>query len=179
MSNKVASEPFNDWVPDNPQERPNIAHWIVGFVEGEGTFSVSIYRNKATKIGWQIFPEFVVVQGESNKEALELIRDFFGCGFIYRGKKPKSTHKEDVYRFCVRSLRDLTETVVPFFRNYELRTQKLREFQKFVQIVDKMRQGKHLDVKGLQEIAFIVQQMNRKVPSKFLASSETVRQDSV
>ena len=35
---------------------------------------------------------------------------------------------------------------------------------------------KHLEIKGLQEIAKIIEQMNRKVPSKFLESSETIRQ---
>gem|GEM_PF-3969977 len=28
-------------VPDNQQERPEIAGWICGFVDGEGCFSVS------------------------------------------------------------------------------------------------------------------------------------------
>ena len=46
-------------VADNQQERLD-AEWIVGFVDGEGCFSVSFFRNKTTKFGWQVFPEFVV-----------------------------------------------------------------------------------------------------------------------
>lgn len=80
----------------NQQERLKTAFWIVGFVDGEGTFSVNIFRNKTTKLGWQVFPEFVVTQGEKNRSALELLRNFFGCGHIYRNKKPRSTHREDI-----------------------------------------------------------------------------------
>jgi hypothetical protein len=35
----------------------------VGFVDGEGTFSVSINKNSTTVSGWQIFPEYVITQG--------------------------------------------------------------------------------------------------------------------
>ena len=49
---------------DNQQERLKTIGWIVGFVDGEGCFSVSVFKNKTTKNGWQIFPEFVVTQGE-------------------------------------------------------------------------------------------------------------------
>ena len=35
---------------------------------------------------------------------------------------------------------------------------------------------KHLEIKGLQEIAKVIEEMNRKVPSRFLKSSETKSQ---
>ena len=38
--------------------------WIVGFVDGEGCFSIALYRNRTYKLGWQVLPDFVVVQGE-------------------------------------------------------------------------------------------------------------------
>ena len=50
---------------ENWQERLKIAYWLVGFVDGEGTFSVSVFKNDTTKTGWQVFPEFVVTQGNS------------------------------------------------------------------------------------------------------------------
>jgi hypothetical protein len=36
--------------------------WVVGFVDGEGCFHVSITRHPSMKIGYQVLPEFVVVQ---------------------------------------------------------------------------------------------------------------------
>lgn len=35
---------------DNQQERSEIKGWIVGFTDGEGCFSVSIIKNKTTKL---------------------------------------------------------------------------------------------------------------------------------
>jgi len=48
---------------DNQQERPLAAEWIVGFVDGEGCFSVPIFRNTTCRSGWQCQREFAVVQG--------------------------------------------------------------------------------------------------------------------
>ena len=58
---------------DNQQERLKMIGWIVGYVDGEGCFSVSLFRNKTTKFGWQVFPEFVVTQGEKSKKSLEIL----------------------------------------------------------------------------------------------------------
>ena len=49
---------------DNQQERLLKIGWIVGFTDGEGCFSLSIFRNKTSKLGWQVFPEFVITQGK-------------------------------------------------------------------------------------------------------------------
>src|SRR5258708_28710545 len=64
---------------DNQQERLRFEGWINGFVDGEGCFTVSIIRNK---YGLQVFPEFVVSQGEKSRVALKKIEKFFGCGYI-------------------------------------------------------------------------------------------------
>ena len=48
---------------DNQQERLKIENWILGFTDGEGCFSVSLLKNKTSKLDWQVFPEFVITQG--------------------------------------------------------------------------------------------------------------------
>ena len=60
---------------DNQQERLKIESWITGFTDGEGCFSVSFIRNKTTKNGWQIFPEFVITQGEKSLPALKIFKN--------------------------------------------------------------------------------------------------------
>jgi hypothetical protein len=45
---------------DNQQERLKLANWIVGFFDGEGCFSVSIFKNRTSKNGFQVMPEFMV-----------------------------------------------------------------------------------------------------------------------
>jgi len=39
----------NDPSADNQQGRLDFSSWIVGFVDGEGCFSVSIFRNRTSK----------------------------------------------------------------------------------------------------------------------------------
>ena len=163
--------------PDNQQERPEIASWICGFVDGEGCFSVSFIRNKTTSFGWQVFPEFVVTQGEKSRSALELIQNFFGCGRIYVNRR-HDNHKEMLLRYCVRSQKDLRERIIPFFQKYPLQTYKVKDFQQFIKILFLMEKMRHKTVHGLKRIAKIIQEMNRKVPSRFLESSETIRQTS-
>ena len=66
----------------NQQERPDYEQWVVGFVDGEGCFSVPIFKNATTKCGWQVQPEFVVVQGERSVHVLHELMTFFGCGSV-------------------------------------------------------------------------------------------------
>ena len=159
---------------DNQQERLR-AGWIVGFVDGEGTFSVTIQENAEMSCGWQVFPEFVVTQGSKSLGALKELRDFFGCGGIYRNRR-RDNHHEDVFRYCVRRIRDLNENIVPFFETIPLRTSKQEDFRKFVQVLEMMKEKKHLTPDGLDAIAKIACEMNSRRKSKFLVSSETVRQ---
>ncbi len=159
----------------NQQERPGIADWIVGFVDGEGTFSVSVFRNRTTSLGWQILPEFVVTQGCRGIEALQLIRDHFRCERIYINHR-NDNHREDVARFCIRALSDLSEIIVPFFKEHRLITAKRSDFEKFVEVIELVKKGKHHEPAGLRSIAIISQSMNRRKRSEFLESSETIRQ---
>lgn len=87
---------------DNQQERLETVGWVVGFIDGEGCFSVSLHRNPTTKLGWQIMPEFVATQGEKSLDALRKLQSFFGCGNIFVNRR-YDNHREHIYRFCVRS----------------------------------------------------------------------------
>ena len=160
--------------PDNQQERPGIAYWICGFVDGEGCFSVSLIKNKTTSLGWQLFPEFVVTQEAKSLKALQQIKDFFQCGNIYPNHC-NDNHKEVLYRYCVRAQNELCNVIIPFFKKYPLFTAKRNDFEKFVVILGFMRERKHLTFEGLKNIAKIIETMNRKIPSRFLESSETTR----
>jgi hypothetical protein len=81
-----------------------------------------------------------------------------------------------MWRWSVRSLVDLRERIVPFFEQNPLRTAKLREFEKFSTVVRLMGERRHLTVEGLSYIAGIVETMNFQKPSRFLESSEAIRQ---
>lgn len=134
---------------DNQQERLKFSGWIVGFVDGEGCFSVSIFKNKTTKSGFQVMPEFVVTQGQKSISSLEEIKNFFGCGAIYVNRR-YDNHTENIYRYCVRSLEDLNKKIIPFFKANQLKTSKKEDFQVFCKAVEMMINRQHLTEEGLK-----------------------------
>ena len=148
--------------------------WIVGFTDGEGCFSISMFRNSTTKFGWQVFPEFVITQGKKSLPALEKFQAFFECGKIYENVR-YDNHNEYLYRYCVRSLTDLREKIIPFFRKNTLYTAKQNDFEIFADIVERLHRKEHLSESGLRVIARKIEQMNRKKKSAFLESPETTR----
>jgi hypothetical protein len=130
------------------------------------------------KIGWQVQPRFAVVQGERSVGALYLIRDLLGCGRIYRNER-HDNHREHMMSYVVHRQDDLRGKVVPFFEANPLRTAKLEEFRKFSWVLGMMAQRLHLTVEGLRRIATVVETMNHRKPSRFLESSEAIRQPAL
>ena len=167
---------------DNQQERLKTIGWIVGFVDGEGSFSVSIFQSPKTKLGWQVFPEFVVTQEEKSLSSLKILQEFFGCGNIFISRADRNddndNHNEPLHRYCVRSILDLQQKIIPFFKENSLKTAKKKEFRKFAEIMNLIEKKEHLTIKGMKKIAKMIEKMNRKKPSMFLESSETIRRDS-
>ena len=156
---------------DNQQERLQFSWWLVGFTDGEGCFSIGIIKNKTTKHGYQVFPEFVITQGAKSKHALDLIQQFFQCGKIYINNR-YDNHREPIYRYCVRTLTDLSKIIIPFFSEHTLETSKIHDFQNFQKVVNMMIGGKHLTLEGFQEIQLLKSQMNRKILRDYTSDSE-------
>ena len=150
----------NRFRADNQQGRLDPG-WIVGFVDGEGCFSISIFKNATTTAGVQIFPEFVVTQGAKSLQVLENLQDFFDCGRIYENKR-KDNHRESLYRYCVRSKTDLRDKIIPFFQKYPLKTSKHQDFLVFCQVLDIIESKIHLTPNGLQAIRDLAATTNRR-----------------
>ena len=144
---------------ENQQERFKTTGWVVGFIDGEGCFSVSLHKNPTTKLGWQIMPEFVATQGEKSLASLKKLQSFFGCGRIFVNRR-YDNHRENLYRFCVRSFRELDERIIPFFRENKLQTAKSRDFDIFAQIIGLMKEKEHLTEKGIKKIIALATKMN-------------------
>jgi hypothetical protein len=152
---------------DNQQERLWICGWIAGFVDGEGCFSVPIFRNHKAKLLWQVQPTFVVAQSASSRDVLDEFVSVLGCGKVYVNQR-HDNHRERLARYCVGRFADLRDVLVPFFEEHQLRTSKRDNFDKFVKVLRLMEERKHLTVSGLIEIAEIAETMNHRKPSEFL-----------
>src|SRR2546423_15432438 len=115
----------------NQQERPGIEQWVVGFVDGEGCFSISVVRNAGCSLGWQVQHEFSVTQATS-RSALEYLLEVFGCGYLIENTR-NDNHRELLLRFSVKRRSDLLERVVPFFEEKPLVTAKRFDFERVAQ----------------------------------------------
>ena len=167
----------NPFSADNQQERPGIEQWVVGFTDGEGCFSISVVRNVTCRLGWQVQHEFAVTQATSSRSALELLREFFGCGSIIENRRIDD-HRESLSRFSVKRRQDLTTTIIPFFEHHPLITAKHADFERFRTVLQMMQHREHLTESGLDSIARITELMNRRKRSRYLESSEAIRQPS-
>ena len=166
---------------DNQQETavPGLVldpNWIVGFVDGEGCFSVSVHRSSMMHRhgGWQLQPAFHIYQHQDHREILEAMVPTFGCGRI-RSKGPGSS----VLTFVVEALRDLEAAVVPFFEQHPL-VVKSDDFASFSAIVRSMRQKEHLTRSGFERLVRLAYGMNangkqraRTMEQVLAGSSET------
>jgi hypothetical protein len=153
--------------------------WIVGFVDGEGCFSVSIHSNPYVRRtrGWQVHPTFQVSQHQDHRGVLEALAGFFGCGNVRR-KGPNSS----VMIYAVDSLRELEATIIPFFERNTL-VVKDADFSKFAAIVRAIRCKQHLEAAGFERVVRLAYAMNahgkqraRTLEEVLAGSSETARQ---
>ena len=152
---------------ENQQERLVRCGWIVGFVDGEGCFSIGFIRQgcggnrSGYRTGWQVTHEFVVTQGARSASCLHELREFFGVGQVLENKR-YDNHREHLYRYVVRRRQDLLETVIPFFQRYPLLSSKRHDFEQFARCMTVVSSGRHLTVAGLIEIAHLTEGMNRR-----------------
>jgi hypothetical protein len=178
----VSSE--NPTGADNQQETPSSCsvldpNWVVGFVDGEGCFSVSVHRSAMMRRhgGWQLQPVFHIYQHHHYRDVLEAMIPLFGCGRV-RPKGPNSS----VWTFAVEGLGRLEEAVLPFFERYPPRIKK-RDFQSFAVIVRAMRRKEHLSPDGFERLVRLAYGMNangkqraRTLEQVLAGSSETARE---
>ena len=169
---------------DNQQETSSFCNivldpnWIVGFVDGEGCFSVSVHRNSMMHRhgGWQLLPVFHVYQHQDHRGILEAMVRVFGCGQV-RPKGPNSS----VLTFAVGGLSNLEAAVLPFFERFPL-VVKGSDFQSFAVIVRSMLKKEHLTNVGFERLLRLAYGMNangkqrsRNIEQILEGSSETVR----
>jgi hypothetical protein len=131
--------------------------WVTGFVDGEGSFHVGINPHHDMKAGYQVLPEFTVVQHRRDEQVLHALKAFFGCGVV-------RVNHGDRLAYRVRSLEHLRDRIVPFFMRHGLKTRKHVDFLKFRDVILLMERGEHLQPAGVEKIKHIAAQMSRGQP---------------
>ncbi|OGD62929.1 hypothetical protein A2160_04130 [Candidatus Beckwithbacteria bacterium RBG_13_42_9] len=160
---------FKEKVPDS------IGWYLAGFVDGEGSFNISLRRKPDYKVGWQPVLSFNVSQKELT--ILLLMKNYFDCGIIKR-------RKDGLYSYDVTNPKAIKEIILPFFEKYHFLSEgKKRNYELFKKIAQLMFKKKHLEQKGFRKLVKIREKLNigkgrkRKYTlNTVLESSETIRQ---
>ena len=129
------------------------ADWVVGFVDGEGCFYVGINQHPEMTVGYQVLPEFRIVQHERDLQVLHALKRFFRAGVVRR-------NHDDRFELRIRKIDALVE-VVEFFEKHPLKTKKNADFKKFARIVRWIKEGLHTSPDGLIKIIETALTMNR------------------
>ena len=165
-----------EWLNQIPQE---LGCYLAGFVDGEGSFNVSLRRKPDYQIKWQVVLSFNVSQRDLTN--LLTLKEILGCGIIKK-------RKDGVYSLDITKPSDVILKVVPFFQRFSFRSGKAeKNFAIFCKIAALMNIGSHRIIQGFKEILALRETLNRgkgrtrkyseaSVLKILEKSSETIRQ---
>lgn len=139
------------------------SQYIVGLVDGEGSFTVYI-RNPGDKKEiirrTKAEPRFYIKLVERDKNILYQLKNYFGCGNVYFQKDKRSNH-QNCYRYEVTKRSELKNVIIPFFRKNPLRiNSRSKDFATFCDLIKMIDQGEHLKRLGLRRMYRLKQKMH-------------------
>lgn len=122
-----------------------LGFFLAGFVEGEGSFNISLRRKADYKVGWQVVMSFNVSQKDPT--LLYLLQEELGCGII------KVRKIDNLYSYDATNPKDIIQKVIPYFQKYPiLSDSKKKNFSIFCAIAKLMDKGGHRNLVGLRRI---------------------------
>lgn len=137
--------------------------YIVGLVDGEGSFTIYI-RNpderKEIVRRVKAEPKFYLKLIEKDKDILYNLREFFGCGNVYFQRDKRLNH-QNCFRYEVANRKDLENVIIPFFQKHQLQLKsKRKDFRIFCNLMKKIKKGEHLTKLGLRNLYKIKSKMH-------------------
>lgn len=131
---------------------PNLGSYISGFVDGEGSFNVSLKKRNDYKNTWKVTASFNISQKE--RYILAKIKNTLKCGSLRE-------RKDGVIYYEVTSVNSLYDNIIPFFQKFKfLSLKKQKNFEIFKKIVGLIKKGQHCNEKGFKEIVLLREKLN-------------------
>nr|YP_010164145.1 LAGLIDADG endonuclease [Metarhizium album]QRK27502.1 LAGLIDADG endonuclease [Metarhizium album] len=128
-------------------------NWLSGFVEGEGCFSVVIFKNKTSKLGEAVKLSFIITQSIRDEYLIKSLIEYLGCGNT-------SLDSRGTIDFKITKFSSLRDIILPFFAKYPLKGNKSLDLSDFSEIIRLMENKSHLTLEGLNKIKQIRNKMN-------------------
>lgn len=146
---EILSANFPDTIPVNrPLSRVSDClnyNWLLGFIEGEGCFFVSLSTN-SLKTKSYVNLLFKITQHKRDIELIKRIANFLDCGFII-----EQPNVSTVSLNCKKTS-DILNKIIPFFDNYPLIGNKRLDYEDFYKIAILIKNNSHLTEQGLKNI---------------------------
>ena len=131
-----------------------LGYFLAGFVEGEGSFNLSLRKKDDYGLKWQVVMSFNVSQKDPS--LLYLLKDQIGCGII------KIRKFDNLFSLDITNPQDIICRVVPYFQQYPLFSKsKKKNFFFFCEVANLMNQGMHRTEQGLRKILEIRELINK------------------
>ena len=127
--------------PQQITERKKV--YLAGFIEGEGSISMSAKKNHNGKFGIDLDPNFNLTQHINGVNHLHMALEVFGTGRITYKSGSRAT-----LVFTIEARQSLQSKVCPFYEKYVnpcSAVAKQKRFSKYKKLLDLFDQGAHLD----------------------------------
>ena len=142
----------------------NLPPWyVVGLVEGEGCFAITISRHKSKRLRKDARLIFEIELRGDDREILERLQYTLGCGSLYDLKYERYGWKPHV-KYAVKSHADIFRTIIPFFKKHPLQGKKNKDFLDFCRAAKVVKEKRHLSKEGISELEEIRKFMNERRP---------------
>jgi hypothetical protein len=140
-------------------------YWVLGFVEGEGSFSIKRNNN---------FPLTFSLTQKHNSDLMKAIQNFFislGVSRNWRNHndaitvsfdKRISSSAEDISSLFINRVDYITNVLIPFFDSLTWHSKKEKDYKDWKTILKLKKLGLHYVEEGVRVINLILSQMNLK-----------------
>ena len=137
---------------DQTIQDPN---WMAGFTAGEGCFMIKVSKSPISKLGVSISLIFQITQHIRDESLLTSFITYFGCGTLVK------ILGENKVNYQVTKFSEIYNTVLPFFKNYQIKGEKYQNFKDWCTVAELIQTKSHLSKEGLDEILSIKSGFNR------------------
>ena len=137
---------INQKIPD-----PN---WLAGFSSAEGSFIIKIINSPGHKLKATVQLVFQLTQHKRDENLMQSFIEYLDCGNLNKDR--------ECLIFIVRTISDLTNKIIPFFKEHPIKGVKLKDFEDFCKAAELIKIKAHLSKEGLDQIIKIKEGMNTK-----------------
>ena len=129
-------------------------HWICGFINSDGSFSVYLIKSNTSKFGYSYNLRILISQHNKSLIVLDAIKNYFNVGNIYSNSATGT-----VLEYKIFSLKDIL-LFIDLFKDAQLLGAKALDYTDFCTIIGLFKNKEHLTLEGIKTIKEIINNMN-------------------